>query len=840
MLDDSVLDGIRSALKTWDRAAVQSSVTEADALREEFVERFPIAAWPNMPVESYALGQTIDGGTVSWWLEFHTKEVASMSGGSSTKHLVFFGSVGAWRYPKQYAGVAEAWAAVRAGFVEMFDFVDQQRFDEIDSIKALVGAGALRAKALYMYFPDGFLPVCSTDHVQHFLRTLGYDPSELSRTQANRRLLAVLRAVPELADFSTQELGYFVYHWADPRSSVRVVKIAPGEGASEWQDCLAGSYICIGWDGVGDLSEYADKEAFRAAFRELYPYDGQESQVTRKSNELWTLMDLEPGDKVIANRGVSKVLAVGTVNNVGYVWNPDRAGLQHTLGVDWDISLEQTIEPEKKWAFATVSKVSPAFFKKLLGSSAAVAPLQVDPVYLDVEAALHRRGQVIVYGPPGTGKTFTARRAAVWFLDGGSTNLSASEVLENDTSFDLRERSLSAGRSSVGQVWFMVANPNSWSWSTLFREKTVDYSLGRLKRNFPNVRAGDLVIGYESSPVKRVVALARVTSEYDPDASDLSALRLEPVVEVKDGVTYEELQGDSTLAASEPARFRCQGTLFALTTVESDRMLSLLIQRDPSIAAVAEPSVQRLTRVTFHPSYTYEDFTEGFRPTQSGTGTLELALTDGVFKTVCAAAAADPGNPYVVLIDEINRGNIPKIFGELITLIEKDKRGLTVRLPQSGTDFAVPPNVYIIGTMNTADRSIHLLDTALRRRFSFIELLPDSELLEGATAGALQLDLFLDSLNANIRKRVGREKQVGHAMFLIGGKPIDSAEAFAAIFRFELLPLLQEYLYDDYRELETLLGPIIDAEEQRVSALADDPETLCLSLANHLSAATST
>ena len=248
---------------------------------------------------------------------------------------------------------------------------------------------------------------------------------------------------------------------------------------------------------------------------------------------------------------------------------------------------------------------------------------------------------------------------------------------------------------------------------------------------------------------------------------------------------------------------------------------------------------KRVAFVTFHQSYDYSDFIIGFKPVPSASG-MSFEVRKGVLMRLAEEAEKNQHMPYLLIIDEINRGNIPKIFGELITLIEKDKRGLTVRLPQSGTDFAVPPNVYIIGTMNTADRSIHLLDTALRRRFAFIELLPDSELLEGATAGALQLDLFLDSLNANIRKRVGREKQVGHAMFLSGGKPIDSAEAFAAIFRFELLPLLQEYLYDDYRELETLLGPIIDAEEQRVSALADDPETLCLSLANHLSAATST
>jgi 5-methylcytosine-specific restriction protein B len=836
MLESSIVDSLKAALQTWNRPDVSKDAQEAEVLRAEFIARFPLTSWPNMSVDSYALGLSTEGGTVCWWLEFKTRPVASMSGGSSSKHLVFKGSGGDWRYPKQYSSVDEAWSAVRAGFVQLFDLAAQGNFDEADSITALVGAAALRTKALYMYFPDDLVPVCSKVHLHHFLRTLGEDPSDLPTIRANRRLLAALRAIPELAAMSTQELGFFLYHWADPRSTVRVVKIAPGERASEWSDCLASNYVCVGWDDVGDLSQFPTKEVFRDAFREKYPYNGHESQVSRKSNELWTLMELEPGDKVIANRGVSEVLAVGTVNDVGYVWRPERQQYRHTLGVDWDKSFACTIEPARGWATTTVSKVPAALFKAITGGAGSKTPIDVPRVYLDIEEALERRGQVVVYGPPGTGKTYTARRASVWLLEGGSAEPSAADVLEDDDRFEVRERQLSAGRAQSNQLWFMVANPSHWLWSNLFSDTTVDYSLGRLKRNYPNVRAGDLVIGYESTPTKRVVALARVTSEYDPDAPPESALTLEPVARVNDGITYEELQADPILSMSEPARFRCQGTLFALTAVEGDRLLSLLAERDPSLTTVAAPSVQQLTRVTFHPSYTYEDFVEGFRPAQTGSGALELTLTDGIFKRVCEAAAADKDRRYVVLIDEINRGNIPKIFGELITLIESDKRGLTVRLPQSGQEFAVPSNMHLIGTMNTADRSIHLLDTALRRRFSFVELLPDSDLLEGATAGVLALDVFLDALNAKIRELVGREKQVGHAMFLRKGIPIDSAEAFAAIFRFELLPLLQEYLYEDYKELEWLLGGVIDAGSERVSQLADDPETLCAELANHLGA----
>ncbi len=837
MTDTPSRESLANALATWEKGTVESRTVEVEALRQEFVALFPREAWDVMPIESYALGQTVEGGTVCWWLEFKTRVVGSMSGGSASKHLIFRAADGTWRFPKKYASVGEAWIEVRAGFVELFNRAEAGRFDELDGIDALKGAAALRTKALYMYFPNEFLPVMSKAHLEHFLQALGDPALQWSTVDANRHLLALLQAEPALYGLTTQELGQFVYHWADPRTAPRVVKIAPGERAAHWPECLDKSFICMGWDEVGDLTQYASKEAFRDAFREHYPYNGNEGQVSRKANELWTLMELEPGDRVIANRGISEVLAIGTVNDAGYGWRPDRPEYRHTLGVEWDTTAARSIDPVKAWRTTTVSKVSGTLFKAITGSQATPPAVAVDPLYREIENALARRGQVILYGPPGTGKTYAARRAAVWLLSGGTGERDAASLLGDETRFADGERRFSMGRDQSRQVWFMVANPSLWSWSQLAIDGSVDYSYGRLKRNYPRVRAGDLVVGYESSPTQRVVALARVTSEYDPDGPAESALILESVADVSDGFTWSELQSDPILVDSEPVRNRCQGTLFELSTLEADRLLGLLLDRDPRIGVLAEPSIQRLTRITFHPSYTYEDFVEGFRPRASAAGGLDLVLTDGVFKKVCAAAAADPDQNYVVLIDEINRGNIPKIFGELITLIEKDKRGLTVRLPQSGAEFSVPANVSIIATMNTADRSIHLLDTALRRRFTFVELLPDSQTLVGATAGSLALDVFLENLNDRVRARVGREKQVGHALFFDKGLPLETPEAFAAVFRHELLPLLQEYLYEDYAELASLLGSdVIDATTQRPAAVIDDPEGLCAALADHFGA----
>jgi 5-methylcytosine-specific restriction protein B len=242
--------------------------------------------------------------------------------------------------------------------------------------------------------------------------------------------------------------------------------------------------------------------------------------------------------------------------------------------------------------------------------------------------------------------------------------------------------------------------------------------------------------------------------------------------------------------------------------------------------------VPYLTRVTFHPSYAYEEFVEGYRPRPTSGGGLDLELRDGVFKQLCQAAAEDPENRYLLLIDEINRGNVPRILGELITLLEMDKRGLAVRLPQSGEALGVPANVYILGTMNTADRSIRLLDAALRRRFAFIELMPDAELLAGAYVGELPLETFLSSLNDRIAEKLGREKQVGHSFFLEAGEPVTDPVEFYRRMRHEVIPLLQEYAFDDFRDLEFYLGSsLVDVERAAlVQEALDDAEAFVAAL----------
>ncbi len=845
-IPESALASIAESFASWDREQAAELAKNAEELRLEFLELFPLDVWPTLPIERYALGQQVEGGSFCWWLEFNTKQIASMSGGSSAKHLIFRGADGQWRFPTRYSTVEDAWSEVRAGFEEAFRLAEADQIDEIWGIEALYGAPALRTKALYMYFPEKFIPVCSFTHLHRFLSYLGQDYDTNWVLGTNVLLMRTLQSIPLLHGLSNQELGYFLYHWMDPREASQVVKIAPGEQGRFWEDCLSGGYICVGWDEVDDLRSYASKEEFRRAFSAKYAseYKDRESIITRKSNELWTLMTLAPGDQVIANRGITEILAVGTVTDSGYEFRVDRPEYRHTVSVDWDTSRACKINPVGAWRTTTVSKVSPAQYRRLFsgmenGADRLPPPATIDSVLLDVERALHARGQAILYGPPGTGKTFWALRAAVWLSAGGSAKPEASQVLSDPKWFSETEKTLTTRQLRLPRVWFMVSNPANWSWEELFEDGYTEYSYGRIQNHFPEVAVGDLVFGYESAPTSRVVAVARVTQGYQPEIDPDHGLTLEPVEWIESGLDFATLKADPLVGLSEPVRFQCQGTLFALTEAEAHRLLQLSSDSNPYLKDTLTSPAAQLTRVTFHPSYTYEDFIEGFRPSQNAEGGLELQLADGVFKKVCTAAATDPKQPYVILIDEINRGNIAKIFGELITLLELDKRGLTATLPQSGEQFSVPPNVFIIGTMNTADRSIQLLDTAVRRRFRFIELMPDSDTLEGGSIAGLLLPEFLDQLNEMIRRKVGRERQIGHAVLFQGPVVVSSPEAFAEVFRHEILPMVQEYLYDNYADLADVFGAnIIDASHERVAAGAfDDPVALCGWLAEQFDAA---
>jgi len=264
----------------------------------------------------------------------------------------------------------------------------------------------------------------------------------------------------------------------------------------------------------------------------------------------------------------------------------------------------------------------------------------------------------------------------------------------------------------------------------------------------------------------------------------------------------------------------------------------------------------RIKFITFHPAYSYEEFIDGITVETGKEGKpakeLQYKLKPGIFKNMCKEALGAAIYPtsevisekswgevyedycedkdnigfeeapkYVLIIDEINRGDMAKIFGELITLLEADKRlgaenELIVTLPTSGDKFGVPPNIYIIATMNTADRSIALIDVALRRRFGFIEMNPDFEVLQDE-----HIDKNKDKFEKNVREllnkskdailkinaricsevSIGRDKQIGHSFLF----KVYTKNDLLLVWRYEILPLLEEYCYGDYTKINSIL-----------------------------------
>ena len=329
--------------------------------------------------------------------------------------------------------------------------------------------------------------------------------------------------------------------------------------------------------------------------------------------------------------------------------------------------------------------------------------------------------------------------------------------------------------------WWLNANPKIWSYSDIAVGEVQSYTLynengnkRRIFQNFLDAKVGDMIIGYESNPVKQIVAIGRVSAEQDGEK-----LFFEKVEGLTSPIDYATLRGCPELERMEYFQ-NPQGSLFKLTRGEFDFILDMIreenpISKDAAIDAytksdfldevymtekryenlvavlrnkkniilqgapgvgktfaarrlawsmMGEQDDSRIEFVQFHQNYSYEDFMMGYKPVEDG-----FELKYGVFYRFCQKAANQPDKEFFFIIDEINRGNMSKIFGELLMLIEKDYRGTKATLAYNGLSFSVPKNLYIIGMMNTADRSLAMIDYALRRRFSFFEMEPgfDSE-----------------------------------------------------------------------------------------------------------------
>jgi 5-methylcytosine-specific restriction protein B len=382
-----------------------------------------------------------------------------------------------------------------------------------------------------------------------------------------------------------------------------------------------------------------------------------------------------------------------------------------------------------------------------------------------------RTRNIILYGPPGTGKTYVARRFTNKFL-----------LPQLQSAASVQERRV---RLLQGLRWYEALALTFVMHAGKLSLKVAELRDDQLMKDYTNLK--------QAAKVTNAIWFHLQTHTDPVSATVHKKARHEPYLFQKDSASRWSLTPEGQEYVSENL---------------SEELEEL---NNPKSEAVDVSGFYEF--VTFHQSFSYEEFIEGLKPVTSEDeeGDLSYEVRPGVFRQICARAEAswqthgEDAPKYLLVIDEINRANIAKAFGELITLLEDDKRlgksnALTVRLPYSGDVFGVPPNLYILGTMNTADRSIALLDLALRRRFSFVELMPNPSLL-GTVAG-VDLKEVLTKLNERVTLLLDRDHQIGHSYFL----GLSDGHELHFAWHNRVVPLLQEYFYNDGERLYAVLG----------------------------------
>ena len=426
-------------------------------------------------------------------------------------------------------------------------------------------------------------------------------------------------------------------------------------------------------------------------------------------------------------------------------------------------------------------------------------------------------------------------------------------------------------------AYWLNCNPDRWDprdWRIgqrqIYTARTSEGNKRRIYDNFLRVEPGDVLVGYLTTPEKRVAAEFRITKALHQDEEGTECIEFVKVKDYDEGPTYSQLQEHSEFSEST---IGLQGSLFELTPTQFETLRDLaggqsypeyevsdatenlfydradvekwlsalqskkniILQGPPGVgktfvarrlayALIGRKDPTRVQMVQFHQSYSYEDFIRGYRPKEEKGG---FSLENGVFYNFCRRAK-ESSDPYVFIIDEINRGNLSKIFGELMMLIERDKRGPDFRMPltyqrDGESDFFVPENVYLIGMMNTADRSLAMVDYALRRRFRFINMEPRFHSAAfarflgrmGASSDLIkQIRRRLTDLNETIAKdetNLGPGFCIGHSYFCPRDGEVPDQDWYEETIEQEIAPLLREYWFDDTEkadsEIDRLFGP---------------------------------
>lgn len=672
--------------------------------------------------------------------------------------------------------------------------------------------------ALFWIRPDKFLALDGQN--RDYLKKYGIKilPYELPLYKDYAQILEVVKQKMESGEIPAKSFPELSFNaWEESRNNeVKEVKeeeaeytnkhvwvIALGSQASMWERCKENNEICIGWEETGNLSKYNTKEDYKNLLRGTYNKPNENFM-----NTVLCLYDfvhvMKPGDIVVVRSGVFKIIGRGIVESE-YIYNEEYDCFNSIRKVRWT----HIGEWEAPWRFTNKTMTEISRMKE--------ACKQVEDLFKD-----------------------------------NNSKQPKTQATNNSTTGE--------------RYWWLVANPQIWSFANLSVGQTIEYELyndrgnkRRIFQNFVDAREGDVVICYEATPTKKIVGFAEISR-----ASDGKTIECKKTQELLNPIDLDTFKDMPELAEMEYIK-NSQGSFFKLTKNEYDVLMDIILEENPAqkeltltpytekdflnevyitkddfntlkhllttkkniilqgapgvgktfsakrlcYAMMGEVDESRIEFVQFHQNYSYEDFIMGYKPTEDGGFTLKR----GLFYNFCKRAKNDPDSSkkYFFIIDEINRGNMSKIFGELMMLIEKDYRGdqHAIKLAYSDELFSVPENVYIIGMMNTADRSLAMIDYALRRRFSFFDMRPgfDSEGF-AKYMNSLNSPEFnrvieaIKQLNGVIERddSLGSGFCIGHSYFC--NQAVISSTWLKNVIEYDIIPMLREYWFDDNTSFE--------------------------------------
>lgn len=621
-----------------------------------------------------------------------------------------------------------------------------------------------------------------------------------------------------ISDKSFQELSYEA--WVDsknpidkPTTSKKYWLYTPGEKAELWEEHYSNGIMALGWDELADLNTYPDKASIVKRLQEFYETTGSKKNDATANDEFFNTMAV--GDFVFVKRGRTELLGFGVVKS-DYYYDSSREKYKHRRKVEWKQKGEWKTDhylPVKTLTDVTKYPSDHPDYKYYHERLMAIIQGTYNSIQKPQISMQHSLNQIL-FGPPGTGKTYNSINRALAIIDG--------EIPEN------REQATKRFRELVknGQIVFTTFH-QSMSYEDFIEGikpvepenegdsisyKVIDGIFKQLAINaeFEYYKASELNDQNKNKIVLFDDYWNRLISDIESNnltkVKTLSGkiLKIQTVTGQGNVVVKPEQENALEYIVSYNRTKKLFDAFSDLSNVRNiDKEFRLVIGGSNSTAYWGILNHLKNYEITpnlftfqstelVEKEYTYEQKKELLQG-WNGSTSPKSKIKD-----------------YILIIDEINRGNVAQIFGELITLLEEDKRlgrteELRVTLPYSKQKgFGVPSNLYIIGTMNTADRSVEALDTALRRRFTFIEMPPQYDLpeLENEIIEGITLEVVMKTINARIEKLLDKDHLIGHSYFL----SVENMADLKKVFRQNIIPLLQEYFYGDIAKIGLVLG----------------------------------